>query len=112
MLDEQEIVEKYLIPKIDFNSPNNAIESNIKRKPFEYEEDIINLFSDGIIDKNFFSSYMKIKDCFENYVQWRIILFDVEKKGRKDLELVVASKRAEILSIIKIQKNELKKMEK
>lgn len=112
MLDEQAIVEKYLIPKIDFNATNNVIENNIKRKPFEYEEDIINLFSDGIIDKKYFSNYMKIKDCFENYVQWRIIFFDVKKKGRKDLELVVASKRAEILSIIEIQKNEMKKLEK
>jgi len=79
MLDEQEMVEKYLIPKINFNSTDNIIIENIKSKPFEYENRIINLFSDGILDKKYFKNYMNIKDCFESYVQWRITLFDAKK---------------------------------
>lgn len=93
ILNDQEMIEKYLIPKIDFNATNDSIIKNIKIKPFEYGSEIINLFSDGIIDKKYFSNYMKIKDCFERYIQWRIILFDVKKVGRRDLELLAETKK-------------------
>lgn len=111
MLDEQEMVEKYLIPKINFNSTDNIIIENIKSKPFEYENRIINLFSDGILDKKYFKNYMNIKDCFEGYVQWRITLFDAKKSGRSDLVELVSSKKTEILNAVKKQQKEMEKLE-
>ncbi len=111
MLDEQEMVEKYLIPKINFNSTDNIIIENIKSKPFEYENRIINLFSDGILDKKYFKNYMNIKDCFESYVQWRITLFDAKKSGRSDLVELVSSKKTEILNAVKKQQKEMEKLE-
>lgn len=111
MLDEQEMVEKYLIPKINFNSTDNIIIENIKSKPFEYENRIINLFSDGILDKKYFKNYMNIKDCFESYVQWRITLFDAKKSGRSDLVELVSSRKAEILNAVKKQQKEMEKLE-
>lgn len=111
MLDEQEMVEKYLIPKINFNSTDNIIIENIKSKPFEYENRIINLFSDGILDKKYFKNYMNIKDCFESYVQWRITLFDAKKSGRSDLVELVSSRKTEILNAVKKQQKEMEKLE-
>lgn len=111
MLDEQEMVENYLISKINFNSTDNIIIENIKNKPFEYENRIINLFSDGILDKKYFKNYMNIKDCFESYVQWRITLFDAKKSGRSDLVELVSSKKTEILNAVKKQQKEMKKLE-
>ena len=83
VLDEQEMVEKYLIPKINFNSVADPFIKNIKSKPFEYEDKIINLFSEGVLDKKYFKEYMKVKDLFELYIGWRITFFDAEKHGRE-----------------------------
>ena len=112
MLDEQEIVEKYLIPKMNFNSVDDPFLSNIKSKPFEYEDEMINLFSDGVIDKTFFKEYMKIKDLYELYIGWRIIFFDAEEQNKEDLVFFIRERKINVLKSIKKQQSLIKKINK
>lgn len=112
MLDEQEIVEKYLIPKMNFNFVDDPFLSNIKSKPFEYEDEMINLFSDGVIDKTFFKEYMKIKDLYELYIGWRIIFFDAEEQNKEDLVFFIRERKINVLKSIKKQQSLIKKINK
>lgn len=73
----QETVEKYIVPKIDFNSTNqNAIIYNLQNTPFSNEAIIWDLIKDGQIGKNRIEEYLKIKRKFQQYVNMRIIFFD------------------------------------
>lgn len=73
----QETVEKYIVPKMDFNSTNqNAIICNLQDTPFSNEAIIWDLIKDGQIEKNRIEGYLKIKRKFQQYVNIRIIFFD------------------------------------
>lgn len=110
VLDEQEMVEKYLIPKINFNSVADPFIKNIKSKPFEYEDKIINLFSEGVLDKKYFKEYMKVKDLFELYIGWRITFFDAEKHGREDLLFYIQERKTNVLKAIRSQQKLIQKV--
>lgn len=110
VLDEQEMVEKYLIPKINFNSVDNPFIKNIKSKPFEYEDKIISLFSDGVLDKKYFKEYMNVKDLFELYIGWRITFFDAEKHGREDLLFYIQERKSNVLKAIRSQQKLIEKL--
>ena len=110
VLDEQEMVEKYLIPKINFNSVDDPFIKNIKSKPFEYEDKIISLFSDGVLDKKYFKEYMNVKDLFELYIGWRITFFDAEKHGRGDLLFYIQERKSNVLKAIRSQQKLIEKL--
>lgn len=72
----QETVEKYIVPKIDFNSTDNKIICNLKDSPFANENIIIDLVNDGQITKQRIEKYFKIKGIFSQYITMRITFFD------------------------------------
>ena len=72
----QETVEKYIVPKIDFNSTDNKIIYNLKDSPFANENIIMDLVKDGQITKQRIEKYFKIKGIFSKYVTMRITFFD------------------------------------
>lgn len=71
-----EMVRKYVVPKIDFNSTNNDIISNIQNGPFENESIIVDLMKDGQVTKKQIEEYFKVKRKFREYVNMRIVTFD------------------------------------
>ena len=75
MLSE-EMVEKYIVPKIDFNSTNTTLITNAQNAPFENEAIIMDLVKDGQITKQQITSYLNIKQKFGQYVTMRITFFD------------------------------------
>ena len=72
----KEMVEKHIIPKIDFNSTNPTIMINIQNDPFKNEGIIMDLVKDGQITKQQITSYLNIKQKFSQYVTMRITFFD------------------------------------
>ncbi len=75
-LINQETVEKYIVPKIDFNSTDNNIICNLKDSPFANENIIMDLVKDGQITKQRIEKYFEIKGIFSQYITMRIIFFD------------------------------------
>lgn len=74
----QETVEKYIVPKIDFNSTdsNKGIVSNLQAGPFLNELVIMDLVKDGQVTKAQIEGYFKVKEKYSQYVNMRIALFD------------------------------------
>lgn len=73
-----DIVELYIVPKINFNvvTNENEIIVNLHNSPFENENIIIDLVKDGQISKEIIESYFKIKDKYKQYINIRIIAYD------------------------------------
>lgn len=74
----QETVEKYIVPKVDFNSTEHegSITSNLQNSPFLNENIIMDLAKDGQLTKNQIEGYFKVKNIYRQYIIMRIILFD------------------------------------
>ena len=71
-----EVVSKYIVPKIDFNSTDHTIIQNLQAIPFENENIIMDLVKDGQISKQQIEGYFNVKRKFGQYVNMRIIAFD------------------------------------
>lgn len=72
----EETVEKYIVPKIDFNSTDNKIIRNLIDSPFANENIIMDLVKDGQITKQRIKKYFEIKGIFSQYITMRITFFD------------------------------------
>ena len=75
----QEIVEKYIVSKIDFDSTDNTIICNLQNTPFQNESTILDLVKDGQLTKNQIEGYFQIKAKFRQYVNMRIVFFEAEQ---------------------------------
>lgn len=73
-----ETVEKFIVPKIDFNSTNfkNSIIENLQNLPFYNENILMDFVRDGQITKKQIEKYLKIKEKYKQYITVRIIFFD------------------------------------
>lgn len=72
----KETVEKYIVPKIDFNSTEHKITNNLQNAPFENENIIMDLVKDGQVSKNQIAGYFNVKQKFRQYVNIRITMYD------------------------------------
>lgn len=72
----KENVDKYIVPKVDFNSANPKIISNLQTAPFENESYFMDFVKDGQIAQEQIAGYLKIKRAFRQYVNMRITTFD------------------------------------
>lgn len=65
----QETVEKYIVPKTDFNSTvhNGNICDNIQKSPFVNQNVIMDLVKDGQIAKYNMEKYFEIKERYMTY---------------------------------------------
>ena len=72
----QDIVEKFIVPKMDSNSTDNAVIVNLKNSPFLNENIIMDLVKDGQVTKKQIEGYFKIKEKYSQYVNMRVIVYD------------------------------------
>lgn len=72
----EETIEKYIVPKIDFNSTDNKIIRDLADSPFANENIIMDLVKDGQIAKQRIEKYFEIKETFSQYITMRITFFD------------------------------------
>lgn len=79
ILDNDKMLKKYIVPKVDFNSLNDRIIENLKCFPFQNERYIIELFSSGIAQHNTIKEYFEIKELYQKYVNMRITFFNINE---------------------------------
>ena len=74
----KEIVEKYIVPKMNFDggADENKIVMNLKNAPFENDGAILSLVYDGQISVETINGYFKIKQLFSQYITMRTTFFD------------------------------------
>lgn len=78
----QEWVEKFIIPKIDFDATvkRDSIIANLQNAPFENESTIMDYVKAGQLTVSDIRGYYKVKSAFRQYMLMRIILFDAPEK--------------------------------
>lgn len=74
-----EIIKKYVVPKIDFNSIDNALVNNLCSAPFEDENLILEMVKDGQISKELLDGYFSVKKSYSIYMNSIITFFDAPK---------------------------------
>ena len=96
LLDRDEILRKYVVPKVDFNKTDadNVVIINLQKAPFKYDNLIMELFKEGIFSTSNLPNYLKIKREYQGYISNKISFFDDKellednkKKIIKNLEL-------------------------
>ncbi|WP_191375880.1 hypothetical protein [Thomasclavelia spiroformis] len=71
-----EVINQYIVPKIDFDSTDHTIIKKLQDAPFENENIIMDLVKDGQISMQQIEGYFNVKQKFGQYVNMRIITFD------------------------------------
>ena len=99
-LDDGELLEKYIIPKINFNSLQNEVEDNLKELPFTNETYIIGLFSDCITTKDIMHNYFQFKNLYQCYVREKITFFDVSIYTSKEVFEMLEKDKLKLKKII------------
>lgn len=81
MVDNQQVLEEYIVPKIDFNKINldNHVMTNLQNNPFIEHAHIIELAENGAIVSSDLSIYLKIMELYKSFVLMRITFFDIHK---------------------------------
>lgn len=101
LLENQEVLEKYIIPKCDFNSTNDSFMNNYKNYPFDFESRVIDLMQTGIVDVEYLDNYLNIKDLYRKYIDMRITFYDIKKNDIKE--------HNEIANLIDVDQNDLRR---
>ena len=105
-LDNKIALKNYIIPKMDSckTVQENPILLNIKNIPFDTFENILNLSENGHMDTERFNSYLWIKDKYGDYIQNRILFFDLEliplNHEQEQLKNIIGTSKKELLNKI------------
>lgn len=80
-LDNREMIEKYIIPKVDGNKTDseNKVINNLQTLPFSSFDSVIDLASNGYIEKIKLNDYLDIKKEYQYLISVKITFFDLVK---------------------------------
>ena len=71
---------EYIVKKIDFDDINNPFLENQKTYPFKYDYKILDLVSDGMVDRKILEQYISVKNKFSQYTNAKFTLFALKAK--------------------------------
>lgn len=78
IVDTQSYLEKYILPKIDFNS-DNPVSLNLKNTPFTEHSHILSLAENGAISRGDLMNYFEIMELYKSFISLRITFYDISK---------------------------------
>ena len=86
ILEDQIFLEKYIVPKVDFNKSQNddIIFCRLINEPFTEYEQISNLAINGGVSNKDLTTYLYIMDEFKIYVSHRITFYDIDKYSQSE----------------------------
>lgn len=70
-----QIVSDLIVPKVDFNSTKNKIVENLQNAPFDFDEQLMELFLDGTLTKEEMDLYTELKSQYGKYILSRITFY-------------------------------------
>lgn len=109
-LDNREMIGKYIIPKVDGNKTDseNKVINNLQTLPFSSFDAVIDLASNGYIEKTKLNDYLDIKKEYQYLISVKITFFDLvepetvdQKAMYNDIhsrDLVLKSKLSRLLN--------------
>lgn len=104
IVDTQSCLEKYIVPKIDFNKTDldNPVSLNLKNTPFTEHSHILSLAENGAISRGDLMNYFEIMELYKSFISLRITFYDMND--------ATTDKQKEFHSKIINDKNELDKL--
>jgi len=114
LVNNKEFVQKYIVPKVDFNKPINhdSVVKNLQNSPFSTRNEIIDLAKSGLVEEDVFDKYIAIERNYKNLVGMKITLFDLhEPQTSEQKELYDGMIRRET-SVTTLLEEELKRLVK
>lgn len=81
IVDTQPCLEKYIVPKIDFNKTDsdNPVSLNLKNTPFTEHSHILSLAENGAISRGDLMNYFEIMELYKSFISLRITFYDISK---------------------------------
>ena len=81
IVDTQSCLEKYIVPKIDFNKTDsdNPVSLNLKNTPFTEHSHILSLAENGAISRGDLMNYFEIMELYKTFISLRITFYDISK---------------------------------
>lgn len=85
-LDNKEMLEKYIIPKIDGDKldSENKVVNNLQILPFSSFDAVIDLAANGYVEKKKFDDYLDIKKEYKYLISVKITFFDLVDPQTKE----------------------------
>lgn len=114
LVNNKEFVEKYIVPKVDFDKPMNhdSVVQNLQNSPFSTRNEIIDLAKSGLVEEEVFDKYIAIERNYKNLVGMKITFFDLhEPQTSEQKELYDGMIRRET-NITTLLEEELKRLVK
>ena len=71
-----QIVSDLNVPKVDSNSTKNKIVENLQNAPFDFDEQLMELFLDGTLTKEEMDLYTELKSQYGKYILSRITFYN------------------------------------
>ena len=114
LLNDSNILENYIVPKIDFNKSDldNQVTMNLKNSPFVEHKKILDFATSGAVDAISLSKYYKLMELYKSYVSKRITFFDIYKytgSEHKQLQDIILKEKNDIELLLN---NEIIRLEK
>ena len=104
IVDTQSWLERYIVPKIDFNKTDldNRVILNLQNNPFAEHSHILLLAENGAISRGDLMKYLEIMELYKSFISLRITFYDIND--------ATTDKQKEFRSKIINDKNELDKL--
>ena len=108
LLDRDEILRKYVIPKVDFNKTDadNVVIINLQNAPFKYDNLIMELFKEGIFSTSNLPNYLKIKREYQGYISNKISFFDDKELLEDNKEKIIKNLELEYRLLLSNKKDD------
>ncbi len=108
ILDNEEMLFDYIIPKIDFNAPivEDKITCDLSNKPFQSYEQIMQFAKDGYLSEKEFQDYLEIKRLYGQVISEKTTFFDVDSLEEKtDRQKAISQSMKENEATLKMMLN-------
>ena len=114
IVDNQEVITKYIVPKVDFSKSDvdNQIVINLQDGPFSEHPSILDFSKNGIVSHDELNTYLKIMEMYKSYISMRITFFDICNATELEhvaLKQTLYSKKVELYKVLD---QEIKKLQK
>lgn len=79
IVDTQSWLERYIVPKIDFNKTDldNRVILNLRNNPFTEHSHILLLAENGAISRGDLMKYFEIMELYKSFISLRITFYDM-----------------------------------
>lgn len=113
IVDNQEVITKYIVPKVDFSKSDvdNQIVINLQDNPFSEYLSILDFSKNGIVSHDELNTYLKIMEMYKSYISMRITFFDICYASEPEhvaLQQTLYSKKAGLYGVLD---QEIKKLQ-